>query len=90
MSNPKDFPACVHFRKKGHNFIQHAKFILIEQITETENVSKATLKFRLKLSEDFWLLKLDTLSPKAVNQGLNNVYSPTASFTVHILLVYYS
>ena len=38
-----------------------------------ENVSKATLKLRLKLRKDFWILKLDTLSPKGVNQELNNV-----------------
>ena len=33
VSNPKAIPACVHFRKEGHSFIQHAKFTLIEQLT---------------------------------------------------------
>ena len=64
---------CVHFRKEGHNFIQHAKFTLIEELTEMENVTKATLKLRLKRREDFWILKLDSLSPKGLNQELNNV-----------------
>ena len=44
MSKPKAIPACVHFRKEGHNFIQHAKFTLIDHLPEKENVSKATLK----------------------------------------------
>ena len=38
-----------------------------------ENVTKATLKLRLKRREDFWILKLDSLSPKGLNQELNNV-----------------
>ena len=45
----------------------------MEQLTETENVSKTTSKLRLKLREDFLILKLDTLSPKGLNQELNNV-----------------
>ena len=73
VSNPKGIPACVHFRKEGRNFIQHAKFTLIVPLTETENVSKVTLKLPLKLKQDFWILKLDTLSPKGLNQELNNV-----------------
>ena len=73
LSNQRAVPAYVSFRKKEHNFIQNAKFTLIKQLTETENVSKATLKLRLKLREDFWILKLDTLTPKHLNQELNNV-----------------
>ena len=38
-----------------------------------ENVSKATLKLRLELREDFCIFKQDTLSPKGLNQELNNV-----------------
>ena len=59
--------------KKGRNFIQHAKLTLIEQLTETENVSKATLKLRLKQKEDFQILKLKTLTPKSLKQELDNV-----------------
>ena len=73
VSNPKAIPACVHFRNEGHNLIQHSKFTLIEQLNETENISKTALKLRLKRREDFWILKLDTLSPKGLNQDLNNV-----------------
>ena len=73
VSNSKAIPACVHFRKEGYNFIQYAKFTLIEQLNETKNVSKAISKLRLKLKMDFWILKLDTLSPKGLSQELNNV-----------------
>ena len=73
MSNAKVTPACVHFRKEQHNFIQHAKFTLIEQLTETENVSKATLNFRVKFKQEFWILELVTLSLKDLIKELNNV-----------------
>ena len=52
MNNTKDW---VHFKKGGHDFIQYAKCTLIEQLTKTENVSKAILKLRLKQREDFWI-----------------------------------
>ena len=79
MSNAKAIPVCVHFRK-GDNFIQDTKFTLTEQLTETENVRKATLKLRLKLRQDFSILKLDTLSLKGLNQELNNVLKSNGCF----------
>ena len=51
-------PACNHFKMHDHNFIKHAKFALIEQLTEISNVSKDTLRLRLKRREDFWIIKL--------------------------------
>ena len=33
--------------------LENEKFTLIEQLTKPENVSKATLKFRLKQRKDF-------------------------------------
>ena len=58
---PRSYPSLRPFKKKEHNFTQHAKFTLIKQLSKTENVSKATLKLRLKQREDFWILKLDTM-----------------------------
>ena len=66
-SSPKAILACIHFRKEGHNFCQ---FTLIEQLNETENASKATLKLRLKQTKSFWILKLDTFIPKILDQEL--------------------
>ena len=52
-------------------FMKHSKFPLIEQLTE--NASKDTLKLRLKRQEDIWIIKVEKLAPKGLNQELNNV-----------------
>ena len=72
VNNPKAIPACNHFKMHGHNFMKHAKFTVIEQLTEISNVGKDTLKLQLKRLEDFWIIKLETLAPKRLNQELNN------------------
>ena len=73
VNNPKSIPADFHFRKPGHSFNLHAKFTLIEQLSNIHTTDKETLKFRLKRREDFWIQKLETLTPKGLNQELNNV-----------------
>ena len=70
--------------------MKHAKFTLIEQLTEISNVSKDTLRLRLKRREDFWIIKLETNAPKGLNQELNNVWSPMTTFSVHSILNYCS
>ena len=55
-----------------HNFMNHAKFTLIEELTEISNVSEDNLRPRLKRREDFWIIKLETHAPKGLNQELNN------------------
>ena len=72
-NNPKAIPASIHFKQPGRNFNKHAKFTLTEQINNTINTDIDTIKTRLKRREDFWILKLDTLTPEGLNQGLNNV-----------------
>ena len=72
VNNPKSIPADFHFRKPGHSFNLHVKFILIEQLSNIQTTDKETLKFRLKPREDFWIQKLETLTPKGLNQKLNN------------------
>ena len=69
----KRYHSLHYFRKEGHKFIQHAKFTSTELLTQIESVSRATLKRRLKLRDDFWIIKLDTLSPKDLNQELDKV-----------------
>ena len=73
VNNPKSITANLHFRKPGHSFDLHAKFTLIEQLSNIHTTDKETLKFRLKRREDFWIQKLETLTPKGLNQELNNV-----------------
>ena len=68
--------------------MKHAKFTLIGQLTEISNVSKDTLRLRLKLREDFWIIKLETIAPKGLNQELNNVKKPITAFSVHLILIF--
>ena len=48
----------------------HAKFILIEQICHVD-IDTEKIKERLKQRENFWILTLETLTPKGLNQELN-------------------
>ena len=79
-SNPKAIPTCNHIKIRGHIFIKHAKFTLIEQLYEQLNFSKDTLR----------LIKLKTVAPKALNQELNNVESLIGAILVHLILIYCS
>ena len=64
-------PASHHFSDKNHNFNTHAKFILIEQIRHID-IDKEKNKERLKQKRgNFWILTLETLTPKGLNQELN-------------------
>ena len=72
LNNHRTIPACNNFRIHGHNFMKHAKLTLIEKLTEISNVSKDTVRLRQKRQEDFWIIKLETLAPKGLNQELNN------------------
>ena len=73
VNNPKAIPACSHFKIYRHNFMKHAKFTLIEQLKEISIVSRDTLRLRLKRRENFWIIKLEILAPKGLNQELNNI-----------------
>ena len=44
--------------------MKYPKFTLIEQLTEIPNVSKDTLRLRLKRREGLWIIKLETLALK--------------------------
>ena len=75
-NNAKSIPVDLHFKKPGHSFNLHAKFTLIKQLRDIHKTDKVTLKFRLKHREDFWIQNLETLTPKGLNQELNNVKIP--------------
>ena len=67
---PDAIPASRHFSGKNHNFNTDAKFIRMEQIHHID-IGKEKNKERLKQRENFWILTLDTLTPKGLNQELN-------------------
>ena len=45
--------------------------MIIEQLQDTEKISKEILKERLKTRETFWIKKLKTLTPLGLNHDLN-------------------
>ena len=49
---------CKHFSEESHNFDKHAKFTIIDQLTNISK-SKETLTQRLIERENFWILKLE-------------------------------
>ena len=59
-----------HFSEKGYNFNTHAKLILIELLRHI-NINKGRSMERLKERENFWILALETLTSKGLNQELN-------------------
>ena len=61
---------CKHFQQESHSFNKHAKFTIIDQLTNTSK-SKETLTQLLIERETFWILKLDTLYPKCFNMELS-------------------
>ena len=72
VSNPKSIHADFHFRKLVQSFNLHVKLTLIEQLSNIYTTDKHTLKFQLKCREDFCIQKLETLTPKGLNQESNN------------------
>ena len=58
------------FLGKNHNFNTHAKFILTEQIRHVD-IDTEKIKENLKQTENFWILTLETLTPKGLNQERN-------------------
>ena len=66
----KSIPFDEHFRCANHNFTKHARFILIEQIKDMTK-SKEAIRKILEDREDFWMKKLETITPNGLNIQLN-------------------
>ena len=62
--------ACKDFQQESHNFNKHAKFTIIDQLTNPSK-SKETLIQRLIERENFWTLNLDTPYRKDFNMELS-------------------
>ena len=70
VKNPNAIPACKHFNRHDHDFNNHGKIIIVEQLKNICTISTETLKERLKQRESFWIMKLETLSPHGLSQHL--------------------
>ena len=68
---PDVIPASRHFSGINHKFNIHAKFILIEQICHID-IDKEKNRERIKQKENFWILTLETLTPKGLNRKLKS------------------
>ena len=66
VKEPDAILAYWHF----HLFNKHAKFMIIDQFTNTIK-SKDILRQRLIERENFWIQKLETLPPQGLNQELS-------------------
>ena len=62
-------PCEKHFKLNNHDFANNAKFTIIEKIVNTNNTNaRNTLEKR----ENFWINKLETLTPNGLNTKLNS------------------
>ena len=74
-----DGPSCdKHFQTPGHNFNVHTKFTIIEEVYN-KSLSKLKIRSLLEHRKDFWILKLQTLSPQGINISLNYAQDTTGS-----------
>ena len=71
VNSQKGCPFDKHFRLPGHDFNLHAKFILIEQVTN-KGLTKAETRRLLEDREDYWMTRLKTLHPNGMNDHLNS------------------
>ena len=71
VKDPKALLADKYFILPGNDFNKNAKFTLIEKLTHTNKVATETLQERLKNRENFWIIKLRTLTPNGLSQELN-------------------
>ena len=61
-----------------HNFNAHAKFTIIEDVYN-KSLSKFKIRSLLEHREDFWILKLQTISLQDLNISLNFPQDTTGS-----------
>ena len=61
-----------------HNFNAHAKFTIIEDVYN-KSLSKFKIRSLLEHREDFWILKLQTISLRDLNISLNFPQDTTGS-----------
>ena len=68
----------MYFQMLDHNFNAQAKFIIIEEVYN-KSLSKLKIRCFLKHTEDFLILKLQTLSPQGLNISFNYLQDTTGS-----------
>ena len=69
-ADPNAIPSCRHFSRSNHDFKTHAKFTVIETITN-RNKSTEVIQDILRKRKNFWINTLETLYSHGLNQELN-------------------
>ena len=72
VTSPKGGAYDKHFLLPGHNFNDHARFTLIEQVNAPRGMSKSEKQQLLEDREDYWMTRLKTLQPDGFNDHLNS------------------
>ena len=70
VTSPNGCPFDKHFALPRHDFNQHARFTLIEQIND-KGLTKAETRELLEDRGDYWMLRLQTLNPNGMNNHIN-------------------
>ena len=74
-----DGPPCnKHFQMLGYNSNAHTKFTIIEELYN-KSLSRLKIRSLLEHRENFWSLKLKTLSSQGLNVFLNYPQDTTGS-----------
>ena len=71
-------PGDKHFQMPVHNFNTQAKFTIIVEVYN-KSLSKLKIRSLLEHRVDFWILKLQALSPQGLNISLNYPQDTTGS-----------
>ena len=71
-----------HFNCPNHDFNRDAKFTVIEELKNTDSFDKEKVKYILEKREDFWMIKLKTIHPDGLNDGL---YHPNETIDFRFL-----
>ena len=71
-------PCDKHFQMPRYNFNVLAKSTITEE-TYNKSLSKLKIHSLLEHREDFWILRLQTLSPQILNISLNHPEDTTGS-----------
>ena len=74
------------FPGKNDNFNKHAKFTIIDKLTNTKKL-KEILRQRLTERKKFWIQTLDTIFPKGLNQELSKLPN-SPLFTSDNIIIY--
>ena len=85
VKSPKGLAFDKHFNEPGHDFDHYAWFILIEQVKQHHSLTAAENRRILEDREDFWMVKLKTLTPWAImiDLTLRNAPESTLSAASH-------